>query len=283
MTAVQASSSIRLLLLEDNAGDAELELRELRQAGLHLTHRVVETKDGFVQAIREFGPDVILSDFSMPLFDGMSALRIAGDLTPDTQFLFVSGTLGENYAIGALKEGATDYVLKNNLLRLPAAVERALAEAKERKERRRAQAGLGRAQAMAKLAHIITGAGGLFQSWSENLPSLIGVDVWGMPRSTREWLDLVHLDDREAFRQKSIEAGVTGKRVDLDYRMRGADGNWIHVRQVIEPLDAQTPHAGITEWFSTFQDTTEQKRAENKISRLSRLYQMLSGINSIIV
>src|SRR6266566_1403706 len=97
---------LRLLLTEDNPADAELELRE-------------------------FSPDVILSDFSMPGFDGMAALALARDLAPDTPFVFVSGTLGEEYAIRALRNGATDYVLKTNLVRLPAAVERAFTESKE--------------------------------------------------------------------------------------------------------------------------------------------------------
>src|SRR5438445_15570 len=128
---------LRLLLTEDSPADAEMELRELKRAGLRITHRVADTEQGFVSALREFSPDVILSDFSMPGFDGMAALALARDLAPDTPFVFVSGTLGEEYAIRALRNGATDYVLKTNLVRLPAAVERAFTESKERRERRR--------------------------------------------------------------------------------------------------------------------------------------------------
>src|SRR5437870_712577 len=128
---------LRLLLTEDNPADAELELRELKRAGLRIAHRIADTEQGFVSALREFSPDVILSDFSMPGFDGMAALALARDLAPDTPFVFVSGTLGEEYAIRALRNGATDYVLKTNLVRLPAAVERAFTESKERRARRR--------------------------------------------------------------------------------------------------------------------------------------------------
>ncbi|HXM80376.1 MAG TPA: EAL domain-containing protein [Burkholderiales bacterium] len=132
-----AAPTFRLLLTEDNPADAEMELRELKRAGLRVTHRLADSEQSFVSALREFSPDVILSDFSMPGFDGMAALALARDLAPDTPFVFVSGTLGEEYAIRALRNGATDYVLKTNLMRLPAAVERAYAEAKERRERRR--------------------------------------------------------------------------------------------------------------------------------------------------
>ena len=251
---------IRLLLVEDNRGDAELELYELKHAGLRVTSRVVDTAEDFRRALGEFRPEVIVSDFSMPQFDGLSALRMARELAPDTPFLFVSGTIGEESAIRALKEGATDYILKDNLARFPAAIERALAEARERRERRRAQAALGRAQAMAKLAHVVTGAEGVFESWSENLPGLIGIEAARMPRSTREWLELIHPEDREAFRRKTREASSTGARVDVEYRVRRADGGWIHIRQVIEPLRAELAAAGSAEWFSTLQDITEQKR-----------------------
>jgi diguanylate cyclase (GGDEF)-like protein len=125
-------ATIRVLLTEDVLADAELEVRELKRAGMRIQHLIADTEDRFTTALREFAPDIILSDFSMPAFDGMSALALARELRPDTPFIFVSGTIGEEYAIRALKNGATDYVLKSNLVRLPAAVERALADARQR-------------------------------------------------------------------------------------------------------------------------------------------------------
>ncbi len=258
-SASKTVPTLRVLLVEDVAADAELEVREIKRAGLRVSHRIVDSEKDFVRALREFAPDVILSDFSMPQFDGMDALGLAKELAPDTPFIFVSGTLGEEYAIRALKNGATDYVIKSNLVRLSAAVERALAEAKVLRERRQTEAeleiarerlqereaGLRRAQLMAKLGHVITGADGSFESWSDTLPSLIGMQPASMPRSTREWLDIVHPEDREALREKSIEAGTTGQRVDIEYRLRREDAEWIHVRQVIEPLGGHPDAGGI--------------------------------------
>ena len=167
------------------------------------------------------------------------------------------------------------------MLRERRQTETALEIARERLQER--EAGLRRAQLMAKLAHVITGADGDFESWSDTLPSLIGMQPASMPRSTREWLDIMHPEDREALRAKSIEAGATGRRVDIEYRLRREGAEWIHVRQVIEPLGGQ-PDAGSTErWFSTLQDVTEQKRAEERIKRLNRVYAVLSGINTLIV
>jgi diguanylate cyclase len=138
--------AIRVLLVEDVATEAELEVRELKRAGLPVKHRLVDSEETLLEALREFAPDVILSDFSMPHFDGMAALAVAREHAPEVPFIFVSGTIGEEYAIRALKNGAMDYVLKTNLVRLPAAVERAVEIAAERKAQRRAQGELDRQQ-----------------------------------------------------------------------------------------------------------------------------------------
>ncbi|HEY6239648.1 MAG TPA: PAS domain S-box protein, partial [Burkholderiales bacterium] len=157
----------------------------------------------------------------------------------------------------------------------------------ERKEAQQAlalsEAGLRRAQLMAKLAQVITGPDGSFETWSETLPKLVGMEPSQMPRSTREWLDLLHPADRAMFREKAIEAGVKGARTDVGYRLRRADGAWVHVRQVMEPLQGETGPDGRQRWFNTIQDVTEQKQAEEKIRRLNRVHAVLSGINTLIV
>jgi diguanylate cyclase (GGDEF)-like protein len=133
---------LRLVMVEDSAADAELVARNLAKAGLDVDIHRVETERDFVQALQKTAPDVILSDFSLPQFDGLRALDIAVAHVPDTPFIFVSGTIGEERAIDALRRGATDYVLKTNLSRLGAAVQRALREvslkaAREKSEQQR--------------------------------------------------------------------------------------------------------------------------------------------------
>src|SRR4029079_192682 len=134
--------AVRILLAEDVAADADLAARALKRAGMRADWRVVDSEEAFRSALFEFDPQVILSDFLIPGFDGMAALSLARDLCPDTPFLFVSGSLGEDYAIRALKNGAADYVPKANLVRLPAAIERALGDAAERDAHREMQARL---------------------------------------------------------------------------------------------------------------------------------------------
>lgn len=121
--------SLRVLLIEDYPADAELIELALRELRMPMGFLRVETEDAFRSALKEFDAHIILSDYSLPSFDGARALALAKQQRPDTPFIFVSGAMGEENAIRALKDGATDYVLKNNLLRLPAAVERALKEA----------------------------------------------------------------------------------------------------------------------------------------------------------
>jgi diguanylate cyclase (GGDEF)-like protein len=126
---------VRMLFLEDVETDAELAVRRLRRDGVQCIYTRVETEQAFVEALRERKYDIILSDFSLPQFDGMSALTLASRELPDVPFIFVSGTIGEERAIDALRCGAVDYVLKSNLKRLAPAVTRALREAEQKIER----------------------------------------------------------------------------------------------------------------------------------------------------
>ena len=131
---------LRILMLEDFPHDAELETLALRRAGIACESRRVESREEFLEQVENFDPHVILSDFSLPGFDGLSALRLASERRPEIPFIFVSGTIGEERAIEALKNGATDYVLKTNLVRLPSSVARAVREAEERQRRIREEA-----------------------------------------------------------------------------------------------------------------------------------------------
>ena len=131
---------LKILHLEDDPNDAALIQSILEAEGFICAITCVQNRDEFVDALEESGGmDLILSDFSMPAFDGLSALKIAHTRCPDIPFILVSGTLGEERAIDALKCGATDYVLKQHLSRLVPAVHRALQEVKERMERKLAE------------------------------------------------------------------------------------------------------------------------------------------------
>jgi signal transduction histidine kinase/FixJ family two-component response regulator len=131
---------LRVLHLEDDARDTELVQATLEGEGIQSELTRVEREQDFLAALKRESLDLILADYTLPSFDGVSALRIAQQDSPDVPFIFVSGTLGEDVAIEALKTGATDYVLKTRLARLGPAVNRALREARERSDRKRAEA-----------------------------------------------------------------------------------------------------------------------------------------------
>ena len=120
---------LKLVIVEDSETDAELIGRHLAKAGILADIQRVQTERDFVSVLQKRRPDLILSDFSLPQFDGLRALDLAVTYAPETPFIYVSGTIGEERAIEALRRGATDYVLKTNLARLSPAIERALKEA----------------------------------------------------------------------------------------------------------------------------------------------------------
>ena len=122
-------NKLRILILEDSFAEAELEEHELRRSGMVFSSKVVDTKEAFLKALDEFSPDLILSDYDLPSFDGLAALRLAKEKCPDVPFILVTGKLGEEFVIETLKEGLTDYVLKGNLKRLVPVIHRALEEA----------------------------------------------------------------------------------------------------------------------------------------------------------
>ena len=140
------TGNLKMLVVEDVATDAELLGRELRRAGLDHFMARVETREDFLRTLTAFQPDIILCDFSMPHFDGLTALEIAREKVPHTPFIFVSGTIGEEVAIEAIKRGATDYVLKTNMARLAIAVRRGLQDEAERSARRAVEAELRKSQ-----------------------------------------------------------------------------------------------------------------------------------------
>src|SRR5258708_6127086 len=132
-------TELKLVVVEDSVADAELLARHLAKSGLKCVISRVQTEPEFIDALHRVKPDLILSDFSLPNFGGLRALDLAVIHAPDTPFIYVSGTIGEERAIDALRRGATDYVLKSNLSRLSSAIERALREADLKAERRHSE------------------------------------------------------------------------------------------------------------------------------------------------
>jgi diguanylate cyclase (GGDEF)-like protein/PAS domain S-box-containing protein len=227
-----------------------------------------------------------LSDFIPQRFWGANTAHIA----PPGREPSIEGLLGTHTA-WAVRRGGREFPIEASTSRLDTSqgrlytlfVRDITARHEAEQALARSEAGLRRAQDLAQLAHVITGADGAFESWSETFPRLIGVDASRMPRSTRQWLDIIHPDDRDLFRTAAIEAARDGVRSDLEYRVRRGD-IWVDVRQVMEPLPVDPGgETGGRRWFNTLQDVADQKQTELKIRSLNRVYAVLRGITTLIV
>ena len=216
---------------------------------------------------------VLLSDQRMPGITGDELFARAAKISDAAQVM-ITGFADLEAVIRAVNRGRVfGYVTKPwepEALRMTihkAAEQHRLERELQRQRALLAErdAGLLHAQAMAGLAHVITARDGSFESWSETLPRLIGAAPDGMPRSTREWLQLVHPGDRERFRATAIEAGRRGKRMDLEYRLRGPADAWLHIRQAMEPIAGRTDAERRMRWFNTLLDITAQKQAAEAV------------------
>jgi DNA-binding NtrC family response regulator len=153
--ADSAGRHARILILEDEAWDAELAQRLLTDAGLAFAAIVVDTRASFVEQMAAFRPDIILSDYHLPGFSGQEALKIAQELHPDIPFIIWSGVLGDEAAVELIKQGATDYVLKDRPARLPSVILRALAEVEQRTRLAQLEDQLLQAQRLASLGQLV--------------------------------------------------------------------------------------------------------------------------------
>ncbi len=199
-------SPLRILLLEDDVRDAELVQELLEAEDFVFEIMRVDARSEFVAALERGGIDLILADFSLPSFDGLSALKLAIGACPDVPFIFVSGTLGEEVAIEALKIGATDYVLKTRISRLVPSVHRALRESRERAERKRAEQALQRSETYLAEAQRLSHTGSFF-GWNITTGELYwSVETFRIfecdPATTKPSVELVtertHPQDRPA-------------------------------------------------------------------------------------
>lgn len=149
-----ARPAARILILEDDPWDAELAQRLLTGAGLDFTAVIVDTRTSFVEQLAAFGPDIILADYALPGFSGEMALSIAQEQCPHIPFIIWSGVLGDEAAVGLIKQGATDYILKDRPARLASAIQRALAEAEQRAYLAQLEDQLFAAQRLASLGQL---------------------------------------------------------------------------------------------------------------------------------
>jgi DNA-binding NtrC family response regulator len=150
----EQQQTIRILILEDDQWDVELAKRLLSGAGIAFEAVVVDTKEAFTAQLASFRPEVIISDYVLPGFTGADGLRIAQERCPQVPYIVWSGVLGDEAAVELIKQGATDYILKDRPARLPSAVQRAFTEARRRDRLAQIEDHLGQAQHLASIGQL---------------------------------------------------------------------------------------------------------------------------------
>jgi PAS domain S-box-containing protein len=262
---------MRLLHLEDDENDQVLVREMLRIDGFPCETVAVKTRTDFESALLHNHFDLIISDFSLPSFDGLGALSLARELSPATPFIFFSGTIGEDVAVESLKNGATDYILKQRPHRLVTAVRNALHNAKERSRLRSTEIELKKIEDRFRIVSRATND--VIWEWdvttnrvwlSENFKIVFGHSPEEVSATLENWMDLIHPDDKHR-----VVSGVTtliavGGRVWWsEHRLRRADGSYAHIFDraslIYDSAGKFTRMVGVTI------DMTAQKHTEEKI------------------
>lgn len=281
MTRDSASSGRYFFLhIEDNPLDAELAAARLRAGGLNFDHIVVDSRAAFEGALQSTSFDLILADYSLPGFDGLTALKMVREFNARIPFVFVSGVLGEDVAVETLLSGATDYVLKQKMDRLLPSVLRAVTEYDEYRSRQRAEIEVKQGELrFKKLTNILPA-----MVWASDLEGRLTFtnSLWdrniGVAAS---WFDaaILHPSDREKCLMTWHEAQGLHRPFELDcrYRMSNGDYRWHLVWGT--PLEGD--QGAITGWVGTCTDT-EQQRLRDGQARLAEKLALTGRMASVI-
>lgn len=260
---------LRILILEDVPIDAELEEQELRKSGLVFASMLVDTREAFLKALEAFMPDLILSDYKLPSFNGLEALLIVKERCPDVPFILVTGEVGEEFAIETLKKGATDYVLKNNLKRLVPSLKRALKETEEITERKRLQRVLQESEKLYRLlaentSDMITRhlPDGTYLYVSPACRTLFGYEPEELIGTNA--FEQMHPEDVKRIITITQEAVRTGGSNVTQYRHRTKDGQYIWVETAGKVMKNERT-GNIEDIICVVRDITERKKIEKTL------------------
>jgi len=274
-------NKLRILINEDMTSDAELLAYEIRKGGFDFVATRVDSREGFLAALEEFGPDLIISDFNLPSFNGMQALSLAREHSPLVPLIIVTGALNEEIAVECMKAGADDYVLKDNLRRLVPAIGVVMANSKARKERVLAEeqsaASERKMRAVFEHAHdaiCILHEGVLFDCnpMAEKLFNVTRDKL--LHRSLAEFYPAEQANGeltRDVAADKFRKA-LTGEPQNFEWHLQRLDGTVFDVDVGLSPIEID----GRLHLMAILRDITEKKRIELEMRENERKYKNLS-------
>ena len=270
------SAPLKLLLVEDSDRDAELTLFALERSGLHIQPQLAHDHRAAAKLLEAEAFDLILSDVVLPVSSGEQVLAVARAQAPDTPFIFISGVFGEEHAVKMMRQGATDYVLKQSLSLLPAAVKRAMAEVHERRQRKLAESNLHEAESRARVAiqaarmgtwelNPVTGV----LTWDERMRAMYELPA-DAPVSLEHFYATIHPDSRERVREE-VTAALSAESdyaYHVDYRVSLPSGaeRWFSSSGRSSVVDGRC-----VRFSGVLQDITPQKEATESLERLNDL------------
>src|ERR1700691_2727682 len=269
------SNPRKVLMIDDSADDTELIVRALRRSIDDLTYQRVDTPEAMQAALAREKWDIVISDYSMPRFDGLSALKVLRMTDTDVPFILVSGTIGESVAVEAMKAGANDYILKGNLARLPLAVEREIRDAEVRREGRRREERYRSLFERVPVGVFTTTPGGAILEANPAFVDMLGfTDAETLKRINLEEL---WLQPTENDRLKSLLAS-DGVMRNFEMQFRRRDGSSIWCAQNVRAMyDAQ---GHIDRYESVAVDVTERRRAQEDLDRSNEALQRFAYVAS---
>ena len=267
------SERVRILHVEDDPRDADLVSEVLSEDGLDCAIARVDSREAYLAALAQCEFDLIICDYTLPSFQGGEALEIANSKWSHIPFLFLSGTIGEERAVETLKKGATEYVLKDNIARLPAAVRRALREAREHAERRKAEDALRASEARYRRL-FERNLAGVFRSTVDGrilecnraFAQVLGYESPEELRGVRAVDLYATAADREALLER-IRAERT--LIGLEVCFRKKDGRLVWALENVTLLGTETGEAGTLE--GTMIDITERKNLEEQFRQAQKM------------
>jgi PAS domain S-box-containing protein len=262
-------SLLRILIVEDSEDDAELMIREIRRGGYAVEFTRVETQITMQEALSRGPWDIILSDYTMPEFSAMGAVRTLKESGLDIPLLVVSGTIGEETAVAALKAGAHDFLLKGKLARLIPAIERELRDAETRRSRREAELRYKLLVVQLPIIVYVNPVDRMSSTTyvSPQIQNILGYRPEEWLADPEFWQKRIHPDDREAVLTNVERSDLTGTPFDMEYRMLARDGRvvWFQDQTILVRDHNGQP----LYWQGLKIDITKRKQAEDEILKLN--------------
>jgi len=279
---------IKVLHLEDVPSDAELVKHALLKGEEQYEIKLVDNKAAYINALNTFKPNVVVSDHSLPTFDSIGALKVLMEIDNSVPFILVTATISEEFAVGIIKQGADDYILKDRLQRLPAAINSAIEKKELEEERNRFIKELIEKEDLLKEAEHLAGFGSWREDavtgavkWSDEIYSLLGYNKNEIEESAAVFSKHIHPDDVRLVATLRYNATLTAKPVRIIFRIIDKNGS---IKHISSQLVVKRNELGEPIYLTgVLHDITRETAATQKMEEaLNELNMVFNSIDEVV-